>query len=179
MNYKRKSRRRFFLLMRSRIPPISSCIPLWKIFSASPLRCSSPIVFLRYVFSLFIVENYRYTVTTVTEIHAAIFIAVKADGKMLAPQKFKLSAKLWGRSAWLFSSQNLIHICSSALNVSTYGVEKSSGYLSRSVLQIDTASVISPAMRCGSKALKLHNTLRCLGNRSWCCHIRNQGHICG
>ena len=29
VNYKRKSRRRFFLLMRSRTPPISSWIPLW------------------------------------------------------------------------------------------------------------------------------------------------------
>ena len=110
--------------------------------------------------------NDRSTGTTVSGIHAAIFSAVKADGKMGARQKFKLSIKLWGRSYWLFSSQNPFHTCSSALNVSTEAVEKSSGYFSRSVLQIDPATVLSSTMRCGSKALKLHNTLRCLRNLS-------------
>jgi hypothetical protein len=47
-----------------------------------------------------------------------------------------------------FFAQNLFHVCSSALNVSTEAVEKSSGYLFRSVLQIDPASVLSSEMRC-------------------------------
>ena len=39
MNYKRKSRRRFFLLMRSRTPPISSWIPLWNSNGADSHFC--------------------------------------------------------------------------------------------------------------------------------------------
>jgi len=60
--------------------------------------------------------------------------------------------------------QKSLHICSSALGVSTETVDNSSGYLSRSVLQIDPASH-SYVMRCGIKALKPHNTLRGLKNR--------------
>ena len=91
---------------------------------------------------------------------------------MWALQKSKLSIKLWGHSSWLFHSQNLFHICSSALNMSTVAVKKSSGYSSTSVLQIDPASVLSSAMRCGSKALKLHSMLQCLRNQSWSPCIR-------
>ena len=39
MNYKRKSRHRFFLLMRSRTPPISSWIPLWNSNGADSHFC--------------------------------------------------------------------------------------------------------------------------------------------
>ena len=123
-------------------------------------------------FLVFNVENDCSTGTTVTGIHATFFIAVNIDGKMWAPQKFRLSIKLWGCSSWLFSSQNLFHICSVALNTFTKAVEKSSVYLTRSVLHIDPASVLSFVMRCGSKALKLHNTLRCLRNQSWSSCIR-------
>jgi len=140
-------RRRFFLLMWSRTPSVSSWIPLWTFISASPVGRSSPIVFLRKVLSLFSAEKDRSTGTNVTGIHAAIFVAVKTDGKMWAPQKFKLSLKLWGRSSWLFSSQSIFYICSLALNVSIEAVEIFSGYLFRSVLQIEPASVLSSAMR--------------------------------